>query len=50
MLASGGLVSNAFGSLIACGILDTMDGVLGYSGWRYELSPSKRYNLLDVDL
>ncbi|KAG6890257.1 hypothetical protein C0992_002523 [Termitomyces sp. T32_za158] len=31
----GNLISNAFGSLIASGILDTMDGVLGFTAWRW---------------
>jgi len=31
----GSLLSNAFGSLIASGILDVMDGVLGYTAWRW---------------
>lgn len=31
----GSLISNAFGSLIASGILDMMDGVLGYTAWRW---------------
>ena len=35
--ATGSLISNAFGALIASGILDTMDGVWGYSAWRYVL-------------
>jgi len=33
--ATGSLISNAFGALIASGILDIMDGVWGYSAWRY---------------
>lgn len=33
--ACGSLISNAFGSLIASGILDLMDGVLGYTAWRW---------------
>ncbi|CAA7259721.1 unnamed protein product [Cyclocybe aegerita] len=35
LLTSGNLLSNAFGSLIASGILDGMDGVLGFTGWRW---------------
>lgn len=31
----GSLISNAFGSLIASGILDMMDGVSGYAAWRW---------------
>ncbi|KDQ09022.1 hypothetical protein BOTBODRAFT_37405 [Botryobasidium botryosum FD-172 SS1] len=31
----GSLISNAFGGLIAAGILDTMDGKLGYAAWRW---------------
>ena len=34
MLSCGSLLSNAFGALIASGILDAMDGVLGYTAWR----------------
>lgn len=33
--ACGSLISNAFGSLVASGILDLMDGVLGYTAWRW---------------
>ncbi|KNZ79848.1 hypothetical protein J132_08506, partial [Termitomyces sp. J132] len=35
LLFCGNLISNAFGSLIASGILDTMDGVLGFTAWRW---------------
>ncbi|KAJ6520951.1 major facilitator superfamily domain-containing protein [Mycena capillaripes] len=35
LLSCGSLISNAFGSLIASGILDTMEGRLGYAAWRY---------------
>ncbi|TFK43577.1 MFS general substrate transporter [Crucibulum laeve] len=35
LLSVGSLISNAFGSLIASGILDTMEGRLGYSAWRW---------------
>ncbi|KAG6861000.1 hypothetical protein C0995_005020 [Termitomyces sp. Mi166 len=35
LLFCGNLASNAFGSLIASGILDTMDGVLGFTAWRW---------------
>ncbi|KAG6919394.1 hypothetical protein DXG01_006277 [Tephrocybe rancida] len=35
LLYCGNLISNAFGSLIASGILDTMDGVLGFTAWRW---------------
>ncbi|KAF8913857.1 MFS general substrate transporter [Gymnopilus junonius] len=34
-LSCGILLSNAFGSLIASGILNSMDGVLGYTAWRW---------------
>lgn len=34
ILGSGALISNAFGSLIASGILDAMQGKLGYAAWR----------------
>lgn len=35
LLSCGSLLSNAFGALIASGILDAMDGVLGQTAWRY---------------
>ncbi|KAF9452508.1 MFS general substrate transporter [Macrolepiota fuliginosa MF-IS2] len=35
LFTCGSLISNAFGSLIASGILDMMDGVLGYTAWRW---------------
>lgn len=35
LLFCGNIISNAFGSLIASVILDTMDGVLGKTGWRW---------------
>lgn len=35
LLSCGSLISNAFGSLIASGILDGMEGKLGHSAWRY---------------
>ncbi|KAG7449317.1 MFS general substrate transporter [Guyanagaster necrorhizus] len=35
LLACGSLVSNAFGSLIASAILDSMEGRLGYAAWRW---------------
>lgn len=34
MLACGNLISNAFGSLLASGILSGMDGKLGHAAWR----------------
>jgi MFS family permease len=34
LLSCGGLISNAFGSLMASGILDGMDGKLGCAAWR----------------
>ncbi|KXN83671.1 hypothetical protein AN958_00812 [Leucoagaricus sp. SymC.cos] len=34
-LTCGSLISNAFGSLIASGILDLMDGAFGYAAWRW---------------
>ncbi|GLB33756.1 putative MFS general substrate transporter [Lyophyllum shimeji] len=34
-LYCGSLISNAFGSLLASGILDLMDGVFGYAAWRW---------------
>ena len=33
-LSCGSLISNAFGSLMASGILDGMDGMLGRAAWR----------------
>ncbi|KAJ6614287.1 MFS general substrate transporter [Mycena sp. CBHHK59/15] len=35
LLSCGSLISNAFGSLIASGILDNMEGRLGYAAWRW---------------
>ncbi|KII94823.1 hypothetical protein PLICRDRAFT_33639 [Plicaturopsis crispa FD-325 SS-3] len=35
LLSCGSLISNAFGSLMASGILDGMDGVLGHAAWRW---------------
>ncbi|TCD70425.1 hypothetical protein EIP91_003506 [Steccherinum ochraceum] len=35
MLACGNLISNAFGSLMASGILSGMDGKLGHAAWRW---------------
>ncbi|KAH8106014.1 MFS general substrate transporter [Cristinia sonorae] len=35
MLACGNLISNAFGSLLASGILSGMDGKLGHAAWRW---------------
>ena len=35
ILTCGILISNAFGSLIASGILDSMEGVFGYAAWRW---------------
>ncbi|KZT13068.1 MFS general substrate transporter [Laetiporus sulphureus 93-53] len=35
LLSCGSLISNAFGSLIASGILDSMQGKLGHSAWRW---------------
>ena len=35
LLSCGSLISNAFGSLIASGILDGMEGKLGHSAWRF---------------
>lgn len=34
-LTCGSLISNAFGSLIASGILDLMEGTWGYAAWRW---------------
>jgi MFS family permease len=39
LLACGMLISNAFGALIASGILDAMDGKFGRAAWRYDLFP-----------
>ena len=35
ILSCGGMLSNAFGSLIASWILSSMDGVLGHAAWRW---------------
>ncbi|KAI0921663.1 hypothetical protein AcW2_006565 [Taiwanofungus camphoratus] len=35
LLSCGSLISNAFGSLIASGILNGMEGKLGHSAWRW---------------
>ncbi|TFK55474.1 MFS general substrate transporter, partial [Heliocybe sulcata] len=35
ILYCGNIISNAFGSLIASGILDGMQGVLGHQAWRW---------------
>ncbi|KAJ8475141.1 hypothetical protein ONZ45_g15708 [Pleurotus djamor] len=35
ILSCGSLLSNAFGALIASGILDTMEGKLGHAAWSY---------------
>ncbi len=34
VLSCGSLISNAFGALIASGILNNMEGKLGHSAWR----------------
>ena len=34
LLFSGSLISNGFGTLLASGILNAMDGVLGFAAWR----------------
>ena len=43
VLSCGNMISSAFGSLIASGILDGMQGKLGHSAWRfvyaYSISP-----------
>ncbi|KDQ09010.1 hypothetical protein BOTBODRAFT_179347 [Botryobasidium botryosum FD-172 SS1] len=35
ILFCGSMISNAFGGLLAAGILDTMEGKLGYAAWRW---------------
>ncbi|EIW82048.1 MFS general substrate transporter [Coniophora puteana RWD-64-598 SS2] len=35
ILSCGNMISQAFGSLLASVILERMDGVLGYAGWRW---------------
>lgn len=35
ILFCGGIISNAFGTLLASAILDSMQGVLGYAAWRW---------------
>jgi MFS family permease len=47
LLACGSLISNAFGALIASGILDAMDGKLGRAAWRYAAS-CLYYSLISV--
>jgi hypothetical protein len=42
LLSCGSLISNAFGALIASGILDGMDGKLGRAAWRYAVQPFKK--------
>lgn len=34
ILYAGNLLSNAFGSLLAAGILNNLNGALGHAGWR----------------
>ena len=41
-VSAGGMVSSAFGPLLASAILDSMDGVLGQAGWRYVAFVSHR--------
>jgi hypothetical protein len=36
ILACGASISNAFGALFASGILGSLEGTLGFSGWRSE--------------
>ncbi|KDQ09012.1 hypothetical protein BOTBODRAFT_69396 [Botryobasidium botryosum FD-172 SS1] len=35
ILSCGSMISNAFGGLLAAGILDSMEGKLGYAAWRW---------------
>lgn len=35
ILYCGNLISNAFGNLIAAGVLDNMEGKLGHAAWRW---------------
>ncbi|GFZ48538.1 hypothetical protein JCM24511_06286 [Saitozyma sp. JCM 24511] len=35
ILFAGNLISNAFSSLVAAGVLSNMDGVLGHAAWRW---------------
>lgn len=35
ILYCGNLISNAFGNLIAAGVLDNMQGKLGHAAWRW---------------
>ena len=48
ILSCGSLISNAFGSLIASGILDGMEGKLGHAAWRYETASSRPVLVLIV--
>ena len=45
-LFCGSLISNAFGSLIASGILDGMDGKLGHAAWRYAFHVAQDFSSL----
>ena len=45
LLSCGSLISNAFGSLIASGILDGMEGKLGHAAWRWALPGSRAPSL-----
>ena len=40
LLYCGSIISNAFGALMASGILSGMDGALGHAAWRYFSFPS----------
>lgn len=46
MLSCGSLISNAFGSLIASGILSGMEGKLGHAAWRYVKATNHIVNIL----
>lgn len=43
ILYCGNLISNAFGSLIAAGVLANMKGVLGHAAWRWLFYSASRF-------
>jgi MFS family permease len=45
LLSCGSLISNAFGSLMASGILDGMDGKLGRAAWRQVVQTHLDFNI-----
>ena len=45
LLYCGNIISNAFGSLMASGILSGMNGKLGHAAWRWALPGSRAPSL-----